>query len=60
MLGGAPAVERNGWSEQMQAKFAAYNEGALQGAAEYLKAVADADAAIGDDWIDSKNPADPS
>ena len=58
-LGGDPAVERNGWSEAMRAKFAAYDEGALQGAAEYLQAIADADAGIGDDWADSKNPADP-
>ena len=59
-LGGDPAVERNGWSDEMRAKFAAYDEGALQGAAEYLKAVADADAGTGDYWTDSKNPADPS
>ncbi len=36
------------------------DEGALQGAAEYLQAIADADAGIGADWTDSKNPADPS
>ena len=60
MLGGDPAVERHGWSEQMRAKFAAYDEGALQGAAEYLRAVADADTGSGDDRTDSKNPADPS
>lgn len=50
MLGGDPAVERHGWSEQMRAKFAAYDEGALQGAAEYLRDVAAADAAAGDDY----------
>lgn len=60
VLGGDPAVERHGWSEQMRAKFAAYDEGAAQGAAEYLQATADADAATGTDWTDSKNPADPS
>ena len=60
MLGGDPAVERNGWSDEMRAKFAAYDEGALQGAAEYLRAIADADAGTGNDWTDSKNPADPS
>jgi hypothetical protein len=60
MLGGDAAVERHGWSEQMRAKFAAYDEGALQGAAEYLQAVADADASTGTDWTDSKNPPDPS
>ena len=59
-LGGDPAVERNGWSDEMRAKFAAYEEGALQGAAEYLRAIADADAGTGDYWTDSKNPADPS
>jgi len=57
-LGGDPAVERHGWSEAMRAKFAAYEEGALQGAAEYLRAIADADAGFGDDWTDSKNSAD--
>lgn len=62
MLGGDPAVERNGWSDEMRAKFAAYDEGALRGAAEYLQDVAAADASNGDDWTDgdSKNPADPS
>jgi hypothetical protein len=60
ILGGDPAVERLGWSDEMRAKFAAYDEGALQGAAEYLQATADADASIGQDWTDSKNPADPS
>jgi hypothetical protein len=44
----------------MRAKFDAYHEGALRGAAEYLQAVADADASTGTDWTDSKNPADPS
>ena len=60
MLGGDPAVERLGWSEEMRAKFVAYDEGALQGAAEYLQAIADADASSGDDWTVSKNPADQS
>lgn len=60
MLGGDPLVERNGWSDEMRAKFAAYDEGASQGVAEYLQDVADADAATGTDWADSKNPADPS
>ena len=61
-LGGDPAVERLGWSDEMRAKFAAYDEGALQGAAEYLQDVAAADASSGTDWTDadSKNPADPS
>ncbi len=59
ILGGDPTVERRGWSEQMRARFAAYDEGALRGAAEYLQAVADADASAGQDWTDSKNPADP-
>ena len=59
MLGGDPAVERHGWSDEMRAKFAAYDEGALQGAAEYLQDVAASDAAAGTDWTDSKNPADP-
>ena len=59
-LGGDPAVERHGWSEAMRAKFAAYDEGALQGAAEYLQTIAAADASSGEDWTDSKNPADPS
>ena len=48
-LGGDPAVERHGWSDEMLKKFAAYDEGALQGAAEYLQDVA-ADAAAGDDY----------
>jgi hypothetical protein len=60
ILGGDPAVERHGWSEEMRAKFDAYHEGALRGAAEYLQAIADADAATGQDWTDSKNSADPS
>jgi hypothetical protein len=60
ILGGDPTVERHGWSEQMRAKFAAYDEGALRGAAEYLQAVADADAGAGTDRTDSKNPADSS
>ena len=60
ILGGDPVVERCGWSVEMRAKFAAYDQGALQGAAEYLRAVADADAGAGDDWTDSKNSVDPS
>ena len=60
MLGGDPAVERHGWSDEMRAKFAAYDEGALQGAAEYLQDVAAAAAVVGADWTDFKNPADPS
>jgi hypothetical protein len=60
MLGGDAAVERHGWSDEMRAKFAAYDEGALQGAAEYLQAIADADAGTGADWTDSKNPAESS
>ena len=60
MLGGDPAVERHGWSEAMRAKFAAYDEGALQGAAEYLQDVAAADASSGEDWIDPKNSAERS
>jgi hypothetical protein len=35
------------------------DDDALQGAAEYLQAIADADAGIGTDWTDSKNPDDP-
>ena len=59
-LGGDPAVERHGWSDEMRAKFAAYDEGALQGAAEYLQDVAAADAGSGEDWIDPKNSAERS
>jgi hypothetical protein len=44
----------------MKAKLEAYHAGALEGAAEYAQSVADADAATGADWTDSKNPADPS
>ena len=59
-LGGDPAVERHGWSEAMRAKFVAYDEGALQGAAEYLQTIAAADASSGEDWVDSKNSAERS
>jgi hypothetical protein len=44
----------------MRAKLAAYDAGAVEGAAEYAQSVADADASNGEDWTDSKNPADPS
>lgn len=60
MFGGDPGVERHGWSETMRVKFAAYDEGALQGAAAYLQDVAAADAGNDEDWTDSKNLADPS
>jgi len=60
LFGEDAEANRDGWSESMKAKLEAYHAGALEGAAEYAQSVADADAATGADWTDSKNPADPS
>ncbi len=60
LFGENAEANQDGWCESMKAKLEAYHAGALEGAAEYAQSVADADAATGADWTDSKNPADPS
>jgi len=60
LFGEDAEANQDGWCESMKAKLEAYHAGALEGAAEYAQSVADADASNGEDWTDSKNPADPS
>ena len=60
LFGESPAGNQDGWCDSMKAKLEAYHAGALEGAAEYAQAVADADASNGEDWADAdfKDPYD--
>ena len=60
LFGEDTEANKDGWSESMKVKLAAYHAGALEGAAEYAQSVADADASNGEDWADNdfKDPYD--